>query len=129
MKSLKIDLTERHDFVNTSNVANPLFHLGYIIEYKMSREEYDLWVLRQRFFGKKLYENHKWAVFGDQRLEKEMEEHCERCGKRITPWEKATHYGLCEECDEIMTIGDVFPWNPIIKERENNIEYNLFNLR
>ena len=127
MNSWNIDLTENHDFIKTSNVADPLRNIAYRIEYKMSQKEYELWVLRQRFFGKRLYENRKWYIFGDHRLYEMMESHCERCGKRIGPWEKATNYGLCEECNAIMEVGDFVPWKSIIKERED--EHSIFALR
>ena len=127
-----IDLTEHGDFMPMQGFHDPLMHVSYQIEYKMTPDEYGLWVIMERFFGKRMYENRKWTLFGAHRLEKELKDHCGRCGKELRcPW-KRLYFGLCKECDDILRYEsnyDRFPWYPAKRVSDNRNPKEIFQLR
>lgn len=131
-----IDLTANRDFGAQGGVnfidADTI--LGIDVDGEMmSIDQYDKIVKWESVFGKKRHMNQKSTIFNKEWsfIEKSKYE-CQRCGKKIiVPWKN--FYGLCKECDEIVSHNSKkIPWKiskPIIRRVGDRGQANLFDLR
>lgn len=128
-----IDLTSHGDFGdNRFNIIPQLSPLDYDDDDDfITAEAYDAILHYEKIFGnKKRHKNEKFDIFQNLRKRHfydEDKEHCIRCGKVIRlPWKN--YFGLCEECDGIVSKGD-YPWDVYQTTWVRDNVYDLFNLR
>lgn len=131
-----IDLTANRDFGIGGGIS--LIDADTIIGIDvdgemMSIDQYDRLVEWESVFGKKRHMNQKSTIFNKELpfIEKSKHE-CQRCGKKIIfPWKN--FYGLCEECDEIVSHNSKkIPWKtskPVIRRVGDRGQGDLFDLR
>lgn len=128
-----IDLTENRDFRTREAISGRDFYIPlYQFGERLSRDAYESIRRKEHFFGGHPHENGRWYIFGDHRLEKDLEEHCERCGKEIkSPWNRL-YFGICKECDYVMRrelTSHRFPWYPSNKTPDNRNTKEIFQLK
>lgn len=138
MISPKIDLTENREFSgghsSIMEMDTPI--PDFMFYEKMTPEQMDKFLFREKYFGKFTHYNERYKIFdGERKWKEKVRTHCERCGKEIkAPWTK--RFGLCPECDDIMENSGV-PWKDRYKTTPNDesgwsndrTAYDLFNAR
>lgn len=110
INSRNVDLTENSDFGKALNFNNiRIFDKDYFDSFKeyvkggtkknITSDEYDAYDTYIRIFGIHYHFTQFDYVFDKEwKFEKEIDEHCYRCGKPLRiPWRK--NRGLCDECN------------------------------
>lgn len=119
MLPLNIDLTENRDFNDPSR--RTYIDFSRMIEFsrevdnttKMTGEEFEALMRVESIFGRRTHENRRWYIFGGKKVEDDLEQCCEMCGKRIMPYEKKKNFGVCDKCNNMLRYGYnhmFFPW-------------------
>lgn len=129
-----IDLTANSDFGIGGGIFMDTPIEIPINEYNlMTHEQYDKLMWWEGIFGRKRYYMDKSKIFNKEWSFIEKYKHeCQRCGKKIiVPWKNI--YGLCKECDEIVSHNSKkIPWKisrPVIRRIGDRGQGDLFDLR
>lgn len=116
-----IDLTENRDFGERVTLHGQFISPDFDEdEYKMSTDEYDYLLWRERIFGRRRHLTQKWKVFDDGgKYYRNLEGTCSCCGRRIMPYNH-----LCKYCSSKFQ-------ETKNEEMQNDsmIRYELFNSR
>lgn len=135
MISQKVDLTAHRDF-STQRPSILNFHLrqstgGGGVEFDdlfMSKDDYEVFTWRERFFGRRRHFNEKARIFNyEAKYEQLWKGMCVRCGRPLMNWDKS--YGnVCRQCDCILE-GNRVPWKKYYIPFGTDSTDDLFNLR
>ena len=131
-----IDLTEHRDFGGDQLISSTIqflpvdstFPLDLLEREKMTNEEYEKWITRERIFGRRSHEDQRNDIFDPEENYRKYWEHtCFRCGKNIKiPWNNIR--GVCKECDKCLTPGyNKVPWKK--EETGSWSRESVFDLR
>lgn len=138
-----IDLTENHDFGNSS-VSLDIRIGGFIDDVFVTADQYEVYEKYTKIFGNTRHKNQAREILGDlydlpKKDKYGWKTHCHKCGRLLFPW---NHNGLCEKCKDTMVfetgkrittyrhIRSPFPWESSYDlERFPNRIKNIFDLR
>lgn len=120
--SLKVDLTENRDFSKQQDIrpvvisTDIMSSVRKLKENDVMLEECFIVSKYENIFGRKhIHTNRAESIFNkEEKLEEEMRQHCQRCGKLLRiPWKRK--HDLCLYCDYELERQERYkiPWKEI----------------